>query len=89
MQRGQAFEPAIVVDPTSLMSEAYRAMRTSLLALWARHPKNHRPFAGDEAERAVDGAVKQHQAWAGVGLEDRKARVARAVAAMPAEAAAM
>ena len=35
-----------------------------------------------EAERAVDGAVKQHQAWAGVGLEDRKARVARAVAAM-------
>ena len=53
MERGQAFEPAIVADPTSLMSEAYRAMRTSLLALWARHPKNHRPFAGDEAERAV------------------------------------
>lgn len=53
MERGQVFEPAIVADPTSLMSEAYRAMRTSLLALWARHPKNHRPFAGDEADRSV------------------------------------
>lgn len=35
-----------------------------------------------EAERAVDGAVKQHHAWARIDLDDRKARVSRAVAAM-------
>ena len=35
-----------------------------------------------EAERAVDGAVKQHREWAKVGLEERKERVSRAVAAM-------
>lgn len=36
----------------------------------------------EQAEVAVDGAVRQHQAWAGVGLEERKERVARVVAAM-------
>jgi len=33
-----------------------------------------------EAERAVDGAVKQHHAWGSIGLEERKQRVSRAVA---------
>jgi acyl-CoA reductase-like NAD-dependent aldehyde dehydrogenase len=36
----------------------------------------------EQAEVAVDAAVRQHQAWATVGLEERKERVARAVAAM-------
>lgn len=35
-----------------------------------------------EAERAVDGAVKQHHAWGSIGLEERKQRVSRALAAM-------
>ena len=36
----------------------------------------------DEAEEAVNGAVRQHRAWASVSLDERKERVARAVASM-------
>lgn len=36
----------------------------------------------DEAAAAVDAAVRQHHAWASVDLDERKERVARAVAAM-------
>ena len=35
-----------------------------------------------EAERAVDGAVRMHHEWAKVGLDERRERVSRAVAAM-------
>ena len=36
----------------------------------------------DEAVAAVDGAVREHAAWSKVDLEERKVRVARAVASM-------
>ncbi|MEY3361134.1 MAG: hypothetical protein RL531_853, partial [Actinomycetota bacterium] len=43
MERGEKFRVATMLDPTSLMSEAYRSLRTSLVAMWQRHPKNYRP----------------------------------------------
>lgn len=36
----------------------------------------------DEAAAAVDAAVRQHRVWASVGLDERRERVSRAVAAM-------
>jgi capsular exopolysaccharide synthesis family protein len=42
MERGEKFRVATMLDPTSLMSEAYRSLRTSLVAMWQRHPKNYR-----------------------------------------------
>ena len=48
MERGEKFRVATMLDPTSLMSEAYRSLRTSLVAMWQRHPKNFR--GGVEAE---------------------------------------
>jgi len=51
MERGEKFRVATMLDPTSLMSEAYRSLRTSLVAMWHRHPKNYRPGAeGDTPE---------------------------------------
>ncbi len=63
---------------------------------WVRvgHPGEHRnPVDGeqiegppridhDEAIAAIDGAVREHAAWSRVPLEERKIRVAAAVAAM-------
>lgn len=40
MDRVTRFTVATATDPASLTAEAYRSLRTSLLAMWQRHPKN-------------------------------------------------
>jgi capsular exopolysaccharide synthesis family protein len=47
MERGEKFRVATMLDPSSLMSEAYRSLRTSLIAMWQRHPKNYRPATAE------------------------------------------
>jgi capsular polysaccharide biosynthesis protein len=37
---GERFSVASAQDPSSLIAEAYRSLRTSLLAMWQRHPRN-------------------------------------------------
>ena len=40
MDRADRFAVATAAEPASLTAEAYRSLRTSLLAMWQRHPKN-------------------------------------------------
>jgi capsular exopolysaccharide synthesis family protein len=40
INRADRFVVATAADPASLTAEAYRSMRTSLLAMWQRHPRN-------------------------------------------------
>jgi capsular exopolysaccharide synthesis family protein len=40
MNRADRFVVSTASDPASLTAEAYRSLRTSLLAMWQRHPKN-------------------------------------------------
>jgi capsular exopolysaccharide synthesis family protein len=40
MNRAERFAVATASDPASLTAEAYRSLRTSLLAMWQRHPRN-------------------------------------------------
>lgn len=40
MERADRFMVATSAEPASLTAEAYRSLRTSLLAMWQRHPKN-------------------------------------------------
>ncbi len=40
MNRADRFVVATAADPASLTAEAYRSFRTSLLAMWQRHPRN-------------------------------------------------
>jgi capsular exopolysaccharide synthesis family protein len=40
MNRAERFVVATAADPASLTAEAYRSLRTSLLAMWQRHPRN-------------------------------------------------
>jgi|GEM_PF-1594918 capsular exopolysaccharide family len=40
MNRADRFVVSTAADPASLTAEAYRSLRTSLLAMWQRHPKN-------------------------------------------------
>lgn len=40
IDRSTRFTVATASDPASLTAEAYRSLRTSLLAMWQRHPKN-------------------------------------------------
>ncbi len=40
MDRSDRFMVATSAAPASLTAEAYRSLRTSLLAMWQRHPKN-------------------------------------------------
>lgn len=47
MNRADRFFVATSNDPASLMAEAYRSLRTSLLAMWQRHPRNT-PLPGAE-----------------------------------------
>lgn len=42
LDRSLRFQVTTAVDPTSLMAEAYRSFRTSLVAMWHRHPANYR-----------------------------------------------
>ena len=49
MNRADRFVVSTAADPASLTAEAYRSLRTSLLAMWQRHPKNvalDQPAAG-------------------------------------------
>jgi hypothetical protein len=43
LERSMRFQVTTAADPTSLMAEAYRSFRTSLVAMWQRHPANNRP----------------------------------------------
>lgn len=47
MNRADRFTVATAADPASLTAEAYRSLRTSLLAMWQRHPRNT-PLPGSE-----------------------------------------
>ena len=47
MNRADRFTVATAADPASLTAEAYRSLRTSLLAMWQRHPRNT-PLPGAE-----------------------------------------
>jgi capsular exopolysaccharide synthesis family protein len=40
MNRADRFVVATAAEPSSLIAEAYRSLRTSLLAMWQRHPRN-------------------------------------------------
>lgn len=51
MNRSDRFVVATAADPASLTAEAYRSLRTSLLAMWQRHPRNTAP-EGSETDGA-------------------------------------
>ena len=50
LDRSMRFQVTTAVDPTSLMAEAYRSFRTSLVAMWQRHPANNRPGVSGASE---------------------------------------
>ncbi|HEY3724975.1 MAG TPA: division plane positioning ATPase MipZ [Acidimicrobiia bacterium] len=41
MTRADRFRVLTAEDPASLMAEAYRSLRTSIIAMWQRHPNAH------------------------------------------------
>lgn len=41
MSRADRFRVLTAEDPASLMAEAYRSLRTSIIAMWQRHPSAH------------------------------------------------
>lgn len=41
VERSLRFQVTTAANPTSLMAEAYRSFRTSLVAMWQRHPANN------------------------------------------------
>ncbi len=41
LDKSLRFQVTTAANPTSLMAEAYRSFRTSLLAMWQRHPANN------------------------------------------------
>jgi capsular exopolysaccharide synthesis family protein len=41
MSRADRFRVLTSEDPASLMAEAYRSLRTSIIAMWQRHPNAH------------------------------------------------
>ena len=51
MNRADRFTVATASDPASLTAEAYRSLRTSLLAMWQRHPRNVRHARGGRGRR--------------------------------------
>jgi len=57
MSRADRFRVLTAEDPASLMAEAYRSLRTSIIAMWQRHPLAH----GQGTSEAGGGAV--NPAW--------------------------
>ncbi|MGZ6952073.1 MAG: hypothetical protein ACXVJX_08200 [Acidimicrobiia bacterium] len=55
MNRADRFVVATSADPASLTAEAYRSLRTSLLAMWQRHPRNT-PLPDGEPVRGASNA---------------------------------
>ncbi len=56
MSRADRFRVLTAEDPASLMAEAYRSLRTSIVAMWQRHPLAARPrrtTAGTSTPRGV------------------------------------
>ncbi len=47
MSRADRFRVLTAEDPASLMAEAYRSLRTSIIAMWQRHPIAHGANVGD------------------------------------------
>ena len=76
MNRTDRFVVATSADPSSLTAEAYRSLRTSLLAMWQRHPRNV-PL---EAAEVGAGAAMQS-----VGLKGRPLRSLLVTSPGPAE----
>ena len=62
MNRADRFVVSTSADPASLTAEAYRSLRTSLLAMWQRHPKN---VALEPGESGGGAAVQSIGARAG------------------------
>ena len=50
LDRSLRFQVTTAVDPTSLMAEAYRSFRTSLVAMWHRHPANYQAEVSGEPD---------------------------------------
>jgi capsular exopolysaccharide synthesis family protein len=55
MNRAERFIVSTAADPASLTAEAYRSLRTSLLAMWQRHPKNVAEVAVDPDGSSANG----------------------------------
>jgi capsular exopolysaccharide synthesis family protein len=47
MSRADRFRVLTAEDPASLMAEAYRSLRTSIVAMWQRHPLAHGAASDD------------------------------------------
>jgi capsular exopolysaccharide synthesis family protein len=47
MSRADRFRVLTAEDPASLMAEAYRSLRTSIIAMWQRHPNAHSNGSGN------------------------------------------
>jgi capsular exopolysaccharide synthesis family protein len=47
MSRADRFRVLTAEDPASLMAEAYRSLRTSIVAMWQRHPVAHGAASDD------------------------------------------
>lgn len=48
MSRADRFRVLTAEDPASLMAEAYRSLRTSIIAMWQRHPLAHGTSGADD-----------------------------------------
>jgi len=48
MSRADRFRVLTAEDPASLMAEAYRSLRTSIMAMWQRHPVAHATSNGGQ-----------------------------------------
>jgi capsular exopolysaccharide synthesis family protein len=59
MSRADRFRVLTAEDPASLMAEAYRSLRTSILAMWQRHPNAH----GTVSLGHGTGAASAGPAW--------------------------
>ena len=54
--RADRFRVATASEPASLTAEAYRSLRTSILAMWQRHPKNMDSAHGNGHGTVAGGA---------------------------------
>ncbi len=57
MSRADRFRVLTAEDPASLMAEAYRSLRTSIIAMWQRHPNAHGTVGN------ANGAGSSGPAW--------------------------
>ena len=70
MDRADRFQVATSAEPASLTAEAYRSLRTSLLAMWQRHPKNV-AVTGANGNGKTNGNGNGHGSAPGAGTVTR------------------